>query len=122
MAIRDKMRDSIAAYLRGEERIQVVFSAQGDAGLGRHVPACLVPFKPHRNRIIAVTTDRILVLDAGSISGRRARGLVSELPRATRLGPAAGAWHVIPAWREELRVHPRFFADIEAADQAIIAS
>jgi hypothetical protein len=43
-------------------------------------------------------------------------GVVAELPRSTRLGPASGLWHVIPAAGENLRVHRRFFKDIETAD------
>jgi hypothetical protein len=47
---------------------------------------------------------------------KAARGVVMELPRSTRLGPATGMWHKIPAGDETLRVHRRFFKDIEAAD------
>jgi hypothetical protein len=32
------------------------------------------------------------------------------------LGPGAGLWHRIPAGQENLRVHRRFFKDIENAD------
>jgi hypothetical protein len=39
----------------------------------------------------------VLILDAGRDSMRTARGVVAELPRSTRLGPASGLWHVIPA-------------------------
>ena len=56
------------------------------------------------------------MLDAGKTSMKQARGVVMELPRSTRLGPAAGIWHRIPAGSETLRVHRRFFKDIEAAD------
>jgi hypothetical protein len=45
--------------------------------------------------------------------------VVGELPRATRLGPPSGLWHVVPAGDEKLRVHRRFFKDIEAADTAV---
>jgi hypothetical protein len=52
---------------------------------------------------------------------KKARGVVTELPRSTRLGPASGVWHQIPANGETLRVHRRFFKDIEAADKAVAA-
>jgi hypothetical protein len=55
---------------------------------------------------------------AGRDSMRTARGVVAELPRSTRLGPASGLWHVIPAAGENLRVHRRFFNDIQTADAA----
>jgi len=66
-----------------------------------------------------VTPQRILVLDAGSMGMSKARGVVTELPRSTRLGRASGMWLVIPANGEKLRVHRRFFKDIETADAAI---
>ena len=48
--------------------------------------------------------------------------MITELPRSTRLGPAAGLWHQIPLGRETLRVHRRFFKDIETADSVITAT
>ena len=59
-----------------------------------------------------------MVLDAGRQGPKKARGVVTELPRSTRLGPGTGVWHVIPAGDEKLRVHRRFFKDLEAADAA----
>jgi hypothetical protein len=120
--MRGAVRDSVAAYLRPAEVVQAVVGAQGDAGVGRHVPACLVFIRPNRYRYLVVTSDRILVLDAGKTTFTRARGLVTELPRSTRLGPPAGVWHVIAAGSEELRVHRKFFGDIETADRAIGAA
>ena len=62
------------------------------------------------------------MLDAGKTSMKKARGVVMELPRSTRLGPGTGIWHRIPAGQENLRVHRRFFKDIEAADGAVAAA
>jgi hypothetical protein len=45
-----------------------------------------------------------------------------ELPRSTRLGPASGLWHKIPAGQETLRVRQRFFKDIVAADATLPAA
>jgi hypothetical protein len=53
---------------------------------------------------------------------KTARGVVMELTRATRLGPGTGLWHRIPAGQETLRVHRRFFKDVEAADAAMSAA
>jgi hypothetical protein len=75
----------------------------------------------NHDRILAVTPTRIVVLDAGKVSLKNARGVVTELPRSTRLGPATGLWHRIPAGGETLRVHRRFFKDIEIADSVITA-
>ena len=52
----------------------------------------------------------------GKTSMKTARGVVTELPRSTRLGPGTGMWHRIPAGSETLRVHRRFFKDLDAAD------
>ncbi len=49
---------------------------------------------------------------------KKARGVVTELPRSVQLGPGSGAWHVIEAGPGKLRVHRRFFQDIQAADEA----
>ncbi len=70
-------------------------------------------------RILAVTPGRILVLDAGQTSMKTARGVVTELPGSTRFGPGAGVWHRVLLGRENLRIHRRFFKDIQAADRAL---
>ena len=76
----------------------------------------------NRYRIVVVTPQRVLILDAGRASMKTAHGVVAELPRSTRLGPASGLWHVIPAAGENLRVHRRFFKDIETADSTFAAA
>jgi hypothetical protein len=45
--------------------------------------------------------------------------VVTELPRSTRLGPGTGVWHQIPAGGETLRVHRRFYKDLDTADAAL---
>ena len=52
----------------------------------------------------------------GKTSMKTARGVVTELPGSTRLRPGTGMWHRIPAGSETLRVHRRFFKDLDAAD------
>jgi hypothetical protein len=68
-----------------------------------------------------VTPSRIVVLDAGSSSMKKARGVVTQLPRSTRLGPGTGMWHQIPAGTEKLRVHRKFFKDLQTADNMATA-
>ena len=71
--------------------------------------------------IVAVTPQRILVLDAGP-SGRTATEVLAELPRSSRLGPPFGAlMHVLPLEGERLRVPRRFFKDVTAADSLLQA-
>jgi len=59
-----------------------------------------------------------VVLDSGRGGIKKARGVVTELPRSVQLGPGSGSWHVIPAGPEKLRVHRPFFRDLQAADAA----
>jgi len=120
VALRDSMRDSAAQYLRPGEPLQAVIGAQTASPLLAGLTGVFVFMGLNRYRILAVTPARILVLDAGKASLKRARGVVLELPRSTRLGPATGVWHQIPAGNETLRVHRRFFKDIETADAAAV--
>lgn len=122
MAIRDSMRDSAAQFLQPGEPIQAVIGAQTASQWLAALTGALVFLGLNRYRILAVTPTRILVLDAGKASMKTARGVVTELPRSTRLGPGTGVWHRIPAGSETLRVHRRFFKDIEAADAATAAA
>jgi hypothetical protein len=116
MAIRDAMRGSAAAFTRPDEQIQTVIGAQTASPLMFPLVGSLIALFINKYRIIAVTDQRILVLDAGKMSIKRARGVVTELPRSTTLGPGSGIWHKIPAGSENLYVHRRFFKDIAVAD------
>jgi hypothetical protein len=116
VALRDSMRESSAPYLHPGETVQAVFGAQTASQYLAALTGIFVFLGLNRYRIFVVTPQRILVLDAGKVSMKKARGVVSELPRSTRLGPATGIWHVIPVGAEKLRVHRRFFKDLDAAD------
>ena len=118
MALRDSMRESAAQFLRPGEPIQAVIGAQTASQWLAALTGFFVFLGLNHYRILAVTPNRIVVLDAGKTSMKTARGVVTELPRATRLGPGSGVWHRVPAGHENLRVHRRFFKDIEAADKA----
>lgn len=113
------MRTSAAQYLRPGEPIQAVIGAQTASQWMAALTGFLVFLGLNHYRILAVTPDRIVVLDAGKTSMKTARGVVTELPRSTRLGPGKGVWHRIPAGTENLRVHRRFFKDLEVADSTV---
>ena len=121
MSLRDTMRASAAQYLRPGEPVQAVIGAQTASQWLAALTGIFVFLGFNHYRILAVTPTRIVVLDAGKVSMKKARGVVTELPRSTRLGPATGLWHQIPAAGETLRVHRRFFKDIETADSALTA-
>jgi hypothetical protein len=122
MALRDTMAESAAQYLRPGEQIQAVIGAQTASQWVAALTGIFVFLGLNHYRILAVTPNRILVLDAGKTSMKKARGVVVELPRSTRLGPGTGLWHQIPAGNETLRVHRRFFKDIETADSIASAA
>jgi hypothetical protein len=121
MALRDDMRDSAAPYLQPGEPVQAVIGAQTASQWLAGLTGIFVFLGLNRYRILAVTPARILVLDAGKTSMKKARGVVMELPRSTRLGPGTGMWHQIPAGQETLRVHRRFFKDLDTADAIVSA-
>jgi hypothetical protein len=120
MALRDSMRDSAAPFLAPGEPVQAVIGAQTASQWVAALTGFLVFLGMNDYRILAVTPTRIVVLDAGRTSMKKARGVVMELPRATRLGPGSGVWHKIPAGHETLRVHRRFFKDLETADAGVL--
>ena len=122
MALRGSMRDSAAQYLRPGEPIQAVIGAQTASQWLAALTGFFVFLGLNRYRILAVTPVRIVVLDTGKTSMKKARGVVMELPRSTRLGPGTGMWHQIPAGSETLRVNRRFFKDLETADTSVVAA
>jgi hypothetical protein len=122
MALRDTMRSTAAQFLQPGEPIQAVIGAQTASQWLAALTGFLVFLGLNRYRIIAVTPTRIVVLDAGRTSMKKARGVVTQLPRSTRLGPGTGMWHRIPAGNETLRVHRRFFKDLDAADSVATAA
>jgi hypothetical protein len=122
VALRDSMRSSAAPYLRSGETVQAVFGAQTASQWLAALTGIFVFLGLNSYRIVVATPQRILILDAGRVSMKKARGVVTELPRSTRLGQGSGIWHVIPVGSEKLRVHRRFFKDLEVADTEAAAA
>src|ERR1700735_5898392 len=115
------MRDSAAQFLQPGARVQTVIGAQTASQWLAAITGIFVFLGFNHYRILAVTPTRIVVLDAGKTSFKKARGVVTELPRSTPRGPGTGMWHKIPGGQEALRVHRRFLKDIEAADNVVTA-
>ena len=122
MSLRDAMRDSAVPYLEPGETVQAVIGAQTASQYLAAITGVFVFLGLNHYRILAVTPTRIVVLDAGKTSLKKARGVVTELPRSTRLGPGTGMWHQVPAGQEKLRVHRRFFKDLDTADSTVGAA
>src|SRR5260370_1654971 len=110
------MRESAAPYLRPGEPIQAVIGAQTASQWLAALTGFFAFLGLNHYRILAVTPNRIVVLDAGKSSMKTARGVVTELPRSTRLGPGSGVWHRVPAGNANLRLHRPFYKDMETAD------
>jgi hypothetical protein len=118
MALRDKMRTSATPFLPPGEPIQQVVGAQTASQYLAALGSVFIFLGLNRYRILAVTPQRIVVLDAGKMSMSKAKGVVGELPRSTQFGQGSGVWHVLPVGDEKLRIHRRFFKDMAAADAA----
>ena len=116
------VRESAAPHLQPNEPVQAVIGAQTASQWLAALTGVFVFLGFNHYRILAVTPTRIVVLDAGKASMKKARGVVMELPRTTRLGPRTGMWHQIPAGQEKLRVHRRFFKDLDTADNIAAAA
>jgi hypothetical protein len=65
-------------------------------------------------RSVAITNRRILLLDGTKGAG----GLIREIPRSTRIGPATGRPFETGAFGEHLCIVPKYFDDIATADAA----
>ena len=119
MALRDSMRASAAQFVEPGETIQQVLGAQTASPMMMPLVGAIVTLIVNKYRIAAVTDQRILVLDSGKWSMRKARAVLTTLPRSTRLGPTSGLWHTIETPTGKLRVRRYFFKDIAAADSVV---
>jgi hypothetical protein len=119
MALRDTISASVQPFLAPGEQVQAVIPAQTASQYVAAFAGVLFFLPLNRYRILAATSHRILVLDVGKFSVKKARGVVLELPRETVLGPGSGIWHVVRAGEEKLRVHRRFFKDLAVSDAAV---
>jgi hypothetical protein len=116
VAIRDKIAANAQPHLQEGEQVQAVMSAQTQSQYWVLL-AYVAFFIMNEYRTIVVTDRRIVVFDAGKLSSTKANRVVAELPRSTHLGPPSGTlWHKLPVGSEELRIHKRFFKDIDQAD------
>ena len=102
--------------MRPDEAVQAVIAAQT---MGSMAIAGV-----NKYRILVVTTGRILVLDTGKFSLRKALGVVAELPRSTRLGTVTGvnSMHKTRVGDETLYIGRQFWKDIGSVDAAAPAA
>jgi hypothetical protein len=122
MALRDSMRASAAPFLRPDETVQAVLAGQTQPSSMVFLTGVLLFYFINHYRMVVATDQRILVLDTGRFSFKKAQSVLFEIPRSTRLGPAHGMWMKLEIGDQKLFVHRRFFKDIDAADQASAAA
>jgi len=115
VAIRDKITANAQPHLREGEQVQAVMGAQ-TASQYLVLATYILFYIMNSYRTIVATDQRILVFDSGKLSTTKARSIVAEVDRRTPLGPPKGLWHPITLGTETVRVHKRFFKDIEQAD------
>ena len=76
----------------------------------------LLLFSLQRFRILAVTSQRILVLDTGRTNWKKVHAVVTELPSSTRWNaPSSVWWSAIPVGHKRLFVSRRFFKNLQPA-------
>ena len=92
MALRDDMTASAAPYLQPGEPVQAIFGAQTASQWMAALTGIFVFLGLNQYRIVAVTPARIVVLDAGKASMKKARGLAAGCrgPPGWARAPACG--------------------------------
>lgn len=127
MALQEKLRSRTAPYLEPGEEVRQVFMAESGAppwlffgillGLGALVVVWLM-----RPLIIAVTDRSVVVFRATRFRVATPKELVARLPRQTRLGPVnAKLWAKLDLAGQRVWVHRRFFKEVQAADEPLLA-
>ena len=120
MAIRNKMRDNAAPLLEPGESIQAVFGAQTTSQYWILVSLWIIVLRK-AYRVVVVTDRRILVCQSGRFRMSPVNGVLRELPRDTRIGPATGLWYRTEALGERLYIGKNFHKDVAAADALLPA-
>ncbi|RKR92368.1 hypothetical protein BDK92_6806 [Micromonospora pisi] len=122
MALGDVLAARVVPFLEPGEVLQEVFPAQGGitpwlgSGMGVLIALALVRF-----RIVAVTGDAVVVMEAGGLTYTTPTKVLARLPRDTRIGPVRGIWAKTRIGEEKLYVHWRFHKQVRAADAALVS-
>jgi len=118
MALRDKIRSSAQPHLDDGESIEAVFPAQAKNPWWVLVSFWII-IVAKSYRAVVVTNRRILVCQTGRLKASRIEGVIRELPRSTRIGPAKGLWYKCDNLGDTLWIARAFRKDIETADSLV---
>lgn len=107
MGTRDRIRERCRPLLGEDVEIDFVFTARA-SGFNAF-------------RIVAVTSDEIVVLD-NKFFGFRPKRVIRHLPRETRIGPLSILGGPIHSLGEPLQIYPRWVPEARRADAALDAA
>jgi hypothetical protein len=111
MALREKMREGAAPHLQPGEPVDAVIAAQTAPQLLILV-GVLIFVLINRYRMLVVSPTHITVLDCGRWRMTKPKSVLAVVPRVP-LGPPTGTlFHKVTINGETLRIHRRFFADL----------
>ncbi|MCU1486111.1 MAG: hypothetical protein JWN67_2857 [Actinomycetia bacterium] len=118
MALRDTFRANAQHLLEPGETIQSVFGAQRTSGWFALLSIWIIVITS-AYRVIVVTDRRIIVARSGRFRTTPVKGVLTEKPRNTLIGPAHGVWYKTDALGETLYINKRFHKDVAAADALV---
>ena len=117
LTARDKIVERAAPFLQQGEQPQAAFAAMTVSPLKVALIGFILASRKRPYRAILATDRRILVLEA-TMGMRKITGLLRELPRATRIGPAKGLHYKTDVLGERMwipKVEQRQVAEADAA-------
>ncbi len=121
MAYRDTIRRNAAPLLAPGEEIQAVIPAQTLSGYWALLSGWILLLSGGL-RVIVATDRRILVCRSGRMRRTVVGEVLSEHPRATRIGPAHGLWYRTEALGQRLYIGRNNHRDVSEADAALDAA
>jgi len=121
MALRDKLRSNAQPHLRPGEVVQEAFLAQTMSGWFALISPLVLALVSGM-RVVVCTDQRILICTGGRLVPSKIKGVRSEMPRSTRMGPPNGLWYRCESLDTPLYIHRRFHGDVRRADELASAA
>jgi len=119
MALRDKIMSNARPFLDEGESIEAVFVSQAKSPWWVLV-SLWIAIVTKAYRAVVVTDKRILVCQTARFKTTKIEGIIRELPRSTRIGPATGLlFYRCDSLGETLWIHRAYRKDVDTADSLI---